>query len=207
MKVISDPAAWWRTLCWLGDHRIALSGDLPRNHVQALKQLDYWVDSGVTHIIDVRSEHEVGNDRGLVKRHAPHIQYHWVPADDDGRHRDDAWFDKGLEHALEALLEPDSRIVIHCHMGVNRAPSMALAVLLGLGEHHLDALDLIRESRPIAAALYSDDAVSWFLRRHLSLDPFGVEVALLEVDAWHEDNPLDVVRVIRSIDRLSTSLY
>lgn len=199
------PEAWWRRLCWLDEHRLALCGDLPRNRADAARQLSEWVDAGVTHIVDLRTRYETGDDLEFVAARAPQVTYHWIGIDDDGNARPAAWFDDGVTAALHALTDPDARVVIHCHMGVNRAPSMAAAALMALGEHHLTALDTIRRVRPIAAAIYADDAVAWWLGE-TGAHQRDVQRALLEVESWHDDNALDVSWIIDRIDRYHVSL-
>lgn len=39
----------------------------------------------------------------------------------------DEWFWDGVDFAFEALADPDAQILAHCHMGINRGPSMAFA--------------------------------------------------------------------------------
>jgi hypothetical protein len=64
-----------------------------------------------------------------------------------------------FDRAVEACREHDGKVLVHCHMGVNRAPSTVLAILLDEGMGAIDAYDLIREKRPIAAIAYATDAL------------------------------------------------
>ena len=136
----------------------------------ARAQLEGWVEAGVTHILDVRLDQEVGFDVELVAAYAPHVTYLRAGVDDSGRSQDDAWFDAGVDAALEALADPAAKIVVHCHMGVNRGPSMAFAILLAAGWDAVPALEAIRQARPIAAIVYANDAVAWWLRRNGATD-------------------------------------
>ena len=127
---ILDPARWWRRLCWITD-RIAVCGDLPESDIAAQAQLEQWIAEGVTVIIDVRSEH---SDERRVAEWAPHITYIHLGTHDNGGDQDDRWFILGVEAVLAALaVDPEAKVVIHCHMGVNRAPSLAFAALLATG--------------------------------------------------------------------------
>ena len=56
-------------------------------------------------------------------------------------------FQAGVDFALEAFDEPQSRIYIHCAAGVHRAPMMTLAILRVLGWPLQDAKDLIQQRR------------------------------------------------------------
>jgi len=194
---ISDPAAWWRRTCHITGTRLAMSGDLPRGAAARAAHLDRWVDDGVSHIIDVRIEHSDERHVALLR---PEVKYHWLGVDDDGGDQPDEWFEAGVEAGLEALGDPIARVLVHCHMGVNRGPSMAYAILLATGWHHIGALEAIRAARPIAAALYADQALAWWHRRQ------GVPSAIAaqhqrELAEWCDANPVDASWVISRIWR------
>ncbi len=191
----TTPEGWWRHLCWLEDHRIALVGDLPHDRVRAAAQLDEWVAAGVTHIVDLRGEH---SDEAFVAERAPGITYCWLGTHDDGTAQDADWFTTGVTAILEALSHPGARVVVHCHMGVNRAPSMGFAALLALGLDPVRALDTIRSARPIAAVLYAEDAVRWWTEIRT---PTETATALRAVRDWHRANPCDVRWIISRIRR------
>ena len=157
-----NPVSWWRTLCWIND-QIAVSGDLDgSSHRTALRQLKGWLDAGITDIVDARGE---WSDERLVAEIAPHVRYHWLGTHDNGGRQADEWFEAGLAAAAAVLADPDRKVVIHCHMGVNRGPSLAYAVLLSMGLDTVAALETIRRARPIAGIIYAEDAVDWWHRR------------------------------------------
>ncbi len=183
---VADPLQWWRRLCWVTP-QLALSGDLPEGHAAKHRALGEWVDAGITHIVDTRLEH---SDEQFVRMHAPHMGYTWAGVDDHGGRQPDTWFDEGVEQTLEALESPTAKVVVHCHMGVNRGPSMGFASMLALGHDPLKALHTIRESRPIAAVLYAEDAVSWWHRRQGS-DRKAIYTDTRAVRSWHQANPID----------------
>jgi dual specificity phosphatase 3 len=108
----------------------------------------------------------------------------------------DEWFDHGVAFALAALEEPDTKLLVHCHMGINRGPSLAYAVMLALGFDPVDAIDRIRRARPIAHADYAEDALDWWQRRSGTSETTAAAErrALRE---WRRNNKLDVVRIIR----------
>lgn len=190
-----DPARWHRRLCevtpWL-----VLSGDLPYDRDQARQQLLEWIEADITDIIDVRGE---ASDETLVAEHAPHIRYHWLGTHDDGGAQADDWFEAGL--AAAALTKQNGgRAIVHCHMGVNRAPSLAYRLLLEEGFDTIDALARIRSARPIAAILYADDALDHFHRAH-GITPSVAGLERAEVRQWLSDNSVDVRWIISRIRR------
>lgn len=192
-----NPAEWWRRIGWVTD-RIALCGDLPSSDVAARAQLDQWVAEGVTVILDVRGEF---SDARRVADWAPGIRYIHLGTHDSGGAQDHSWFVLGVEEVLAALAgDPTAKIVIHCHMGVNRAPSMAFAVLLAMGFEAIAAMEMIREARPIAAAVYADQALDvhlWLRGAHSA----ERAMAIAELKQWMRDNDVDVSWVISRIRR------
>lgn len=151
-----QPHDIWRTLCFV-EPWLAVSGDLATEVGTdvALDQLRSWQEAGITHIVDVRGEWQ---DIDFVNRHAPEITYTWLGTHDDGGAQSDTWWEAGLaaaERARAAL----GRVVVHCHMGVNRAPSLAYRILLADGIDPIEAFDRIRAARPIAAVLYAPSAL------------------------------------------------
>ena len=196
-----DPAdlladIWHRRLCTVTDW-LVLSGDLHQDPHVAEEQIVGWTDSGITHVIDVRDE---WSDATLVARHAPEITYHHLGTHDSGHRQADEWFDAGLEAARVARADADSRVLVHCHMGVNRGPSMGFRLLLEDGWEPIAALEAIRVARPIAAVLYADDALRHHLGRIGSETTEGVR-QLAEASAWLDDHPIDVEGIIRRINR------
>ena len=190
-----DPAAWWRRTCWIPGTRIALSGDLPTNPTARHMHLERWVADGIDHIIDVRIEH---SDELAVAALQPQVQYHWLGVDDDGGDQPDEWFAAGVDAALEAMGDPTSHVMVHCHMGVNRGPSMGLAILLAMGWEPLEALDSIRRVRPIAGLLYAEQALDWWQRTNLIPNHSAAE-ELTRVRQWLADNTADTDWIISRI--------
>jgi dual specificity phosphatase 3 len=176
-KPISNPAAYWRRLCRVGETPIYLCGDLPHDDASAEAQLSEWVDEGITAIVDVRCEH---NDASRVKRLHPHINYIWNGVDDAGGMQSFDWFDDVVDRVLLHLKNSQAKVVVHCHMGINRGPSMAFAILLALGWEPMAALDAIRASRPIAGIIYADSALHW----------------------WHAQKGSDEATLVRDLEQL-----
>ena len=154
-----------------------------------------WVDAGVTDIVDVREE---WTDEKLVRQFAPHIRYHHLGTHDDGGAQDAEWFTEGLAALHDALTHGGARVVVHCHMGVNRGPSMGFAYLLDQGWTPVAALRAIREARPIAAVAYAKDA----LNAHHELHEVSGQQQIEDhnqVDKWMTDNDVNIATIIRKI--------
>lgn len=194
-----NPAGMWRSICWAAD-RVALSGDLDTRSMQrALEQLQAWVDAGITDIIDVRGEH---SDERFVARHAPHIRYHWFGTHDEGYAQPDAWFEQGVRAAREALADPTRKVMVHCHMGVNRGPSMGFAILVSHGHDPIEVLEAIRAARPIAGIIYAEHALDWWHRTQGTPETIA-HSERRRVRNWLTDRYVDVSWVVSRIRRAS----
>lgn len=173
--------------------RLLVGGDLDQwDDAKAHCQLGELVGNGVTHIVDARIE---ADDRAFVERVSDRVTYLWHGMHDMGQRVPAEWFEAGVTWVLDALDDPDAIVLTHCHMGINRGPSLGYAVLLGLGWDVVEAMDAIRKARPIAAIAYAEDALKWHHRRS------GTSIVQRRDDrarlkAWRQDNPLDVVRII-----------
>jgi len=176
--------------------RVWTGGDLSSLGDEAMRaDLAEIQSAGITHIIDNRIE---WSDEAFVQVHAPKMSYFWNGQDDAGQVMPDHWFDDGVEFAVEALADPDAQVLAHCHMGINRGPSMGFAILLATGMEPVAALTAIRRARPIAAISYAGDALDWWHR--VSDTPAAVaKRQRAGVAAWHRANPIDMVRIIRTI--------
>ncbi|MCC2593785.1 dual specificity protein phosphatase family protein [Tessaracoccus sp. OS52] len=176
--------------------RIVVGGDFETRYTGlALTQLRELVDAGVTHIIDTRVERD---DRAVVAEHAPHIEYLHLGVDDDGQRKPNAWFDTAVAWIDEALRSPDSTVLVHCHMGINRSPSLVFAYLLHSGVHVPAALNAIRTARSIAVIDYAAAALDWHhTRTQASARKRSANRAAL--DQWRSENHLDANEVVRTI--------
>ena len=172
---------------------LLVGGDLDtRDEELATRQLRELVDAGVTHLLDTRIE---WSDEEWVAELAPDVAYLHHGMDDAGQQVPPEWFDAAVEWAQGAI-DDGGVVLTHCHMGVNRGPSLGLAVLLAQGWDPIEALDAIRTVRPIAWIAYADEALRWHHARRGSEGQLAVD--LDRVDRWRQDNQLDVERVIRA---------
>jgi dual specificity phosphatase 3 len=195
MNGYPDMTHWHRRLCPLADG-VIISGDLHEDPDQAIRQLKRWEQAGITHVLDTRFE---WSDEEFVAEHAPDMVYGWIGTDDDGVAKPDEWFDAGLAFSANALSDPDSVLLVHCHMGINRGPSMAYRILLESGWEPIEALDAIREARPIADIGYAGDALNHYHRSHaIPADRRTSDWDRLV--AWRHEHRMTLLRLLRRSD-------
>jgi dual specificity phosphatase 3 len=168
---------------------LLIGGDLDyRSRELATEQLLELHAIGVTHVIDVRVE---WSDQDWVAEVLPGLEYFHHGIDDAGQDVPPGWFQTGVDYALSAM-EGSGKVLAHCHMGINRGPSLGFAILLARGWDAVDALDAIRRVRPIAFVAYAEDALRWHHR-----DPVALERDQRRVAQWRRDQDMDVESVIR----------
>ena len=173
--------------------QLLVGGDLDTQSVDlAVRQLAELVSVGVTHLLDVRIE---WSDEEWVRGLVPELEYLHHGMDDIGQEVPPDWFDTGVGYAVAAI-EAGGIVLVHCHMGINRGPSLAYAVLLALGWGPLEALDAIRDARPVSFIAYADDALRWHHLR-TGTGAQALEQDLAAVEQWRRDNYLDLAAVIR----------
>lgn len=173
--------------------RLATGGDLALKFATARAQLDELVARGITHIADLRIE---ADDADVVALYAPSVTYLHHPEDDAGQRIPHAWFEELADWARAALAEPEAKVLVHCHMGINRGPSGTFAILLDQGWEVAAALGAIRRARPIAAIDYAGDALDWHLTRS-GATLLQRQAAFKALATWRRRNRLDVEAVIR----------
>jgi protein-tyrosine phosphatase len=176
--------------------RLVVGGDLETRDTElALAQLHELVAAGVTHVLDTRVER---SDQVLVAEHAPEVAYLHLGVDDDGQGKPSAWFDAAVGWLDEAMASPDTVALVHCHMGVNRSPSLAFAYLLHRGMGIRAALDAIRSARSIAVIDYADAALTWYHER-TGASASRRTADRAELARWRSENQLEDIEVVRTI--------
>jgi protein-tyrosine phosphatase len=125
-------------MTWVTD-RIAVGGGIwnEANMIEVARQ-------GVTHIIDMQIEFD---DTRLAEPYD--VKVLWNPTEDDFQPKPPRLFQRGVDFAVVALEDPDSKLFIHCAAGVHRAPMMALAVLRAQGWSLIDAVSEIEDKRDV----------------------------------------------------------
>ncbi len=171
-------------------------GDLPGTADDAAVDIGEWVDAGITQVVDNRIE---WSDEELVRLVAPQIHYLHNGVDDAGQRMPDQWFERAVGFALHArAADPAAGVLLHCHMGINRGPSAAYALLLCVGWDPVDAIDLIRTRRPIAAVSYAENALDWWHRRTGAPEETRADDRR-RLARWRLEHPHDTIRIIRTI--------
>ena len=181
--------------------RLAVGGDLAPEFARARRQLQDLTDAGITHIADLRDE---WNDADLVAHWAPEIEYLHHPVQDAGQRIPAEWFEQLDAWVSQALADPEAKVLVHCHMGVNRAPSAVFGILLGQGMKVREALAAIRAQRPVAVIDYADDALDWYLERTGAERPARAG-ARRSLTMWRKANQIDKLAVIRQIRATETA--
>lgn len=144
-------------ITWITD-RIAVGGGIWTD-----EKMGQVARAGITHVIDMQIEFD---DTPLAEPHG--VRVLWNPVDDDFQHKSPSVFRRGVEFAIKALDQPESKIFIHCAAGVHRAPMMTLAILGVLGWSVEDAMQVIEARRPVVdfADVYVE-SVEKFLHGYL----------------------------------------
>ncbi|HET8586740.1 MAG TPA: hypothetical protein VFM74_02585, partial [Candidatus Limnocylindria bacterium] len=99
----------------------------------ATHALDLVAAQGYTHMLDLR---ETADSADSARRLG--LTYRHLPAIDDGKPKPREWFAAGVEFADQAQHD-GGRLLIACHRGHNRGPSMSYAVLRARGDSPEDA--------------------------------------------------------------------
>ena len=175
--------------------QLAVGGDINAyDDTLAAQQLDVLDRLGITHVLDVRLEWD---DEQVFADRAPGVRYLHHGMDDAGQAVPAEWFERAVGWAEDAWrADPDAVVLAHCHMGINRGPSVGFAILLALGWDPVEAIAAVRRARPVANVWYAADALTWHQRRS-GVDDETAAAQHAALAAWREQNPLDVVRVIR----------
>ncbi len=148
-------------MTWVTD-RIALGGGIWTDD----KMIEV-VRAGVTHIVDMQIEWD---DTALAKPYG--VKVLWNPTDDDFQLKPPELLQRGVDFALEALDDAESKVFIHCAAGVHRAPMMTLAVLCALGFPLDAAMNTIQARRKVVdfADVYVR-SVQDFMRSYQAAQP------------------------------------
>lgn len=119
--------------------RIALGGG-----IWSAENMAEVARAGITHIVDMQIEFD---DTPLAEVHG--IQVLWNPTDDDFQPKSPELFQRGVDFALAALEDEETKVFIHCAAGVHRAAMMTLALLCSVGWELDDAMQTISSRRPV----------------------------------------------------------
>lgn len=175
---------------------LATGGDLHPDPTEAIEQIQEILDKGVTRIIDMRNE---WNDRYIWEQ-IPQVTYLHVPAKDViDSHLPPEVFDAVVG---ATTTDDGGRILVHCHMGINRGPSGAFAILLHRGIDPVLAFEMIRDARHEAAIYYAMDALEADQLRRGIFDSEDASVArdrlAAHIDSvWTPEEQTRIAHIIR----------
>ncbi len=176
--------------------RILVGGDLSWDSDVMLPQVQELLDHGVTHVVDCRLEASDADVWDEVRD----VSFLHHGMDDAGQEVPNEWFDTTVSFLREALADPDAIVLTHCHMGINRGPSLGFALMLAEGWDPIDAMDAIRAARPIAYLAYAEQALRWHHTR-TSASAEARRDDRSRMEQWRDDDRLDIAHVIRKIRR------
>lgn len=155
-------------ISWITD-TLATGGDLSYDPAVAALQVQEIVEAGVQLVIDTRAEvglGGMGEDTTDAEVWAENdVTYVHIGTDDRVGHHIPAHIFEIAALEARHCIDAGEKVLIHCHMGINRGPSVAYAVLLDLDMDPIKAFDLIREKREQAAVYYAQDALEAELAR------------------------------------------
>jgi hypothetical protein len=170
-------------------------GDLPDDETLPAV-LEGWRSVGIGVIIDCRVE---WTDEDFVAEYAPEIRYVHHGIDDIGQHVAPGWFDQLVAAAAPRPEDPADGVLVHCHMGINRGPSGAYALLLAAGHDPVGAIELIRTRRPIAGVSYAEDALAWW-HDHSAASGETRRAQRAALARWRRENGMATIRRLRGDD-------
>jgi len=125
-------------ITWVTE-RIGLGGG-----IWTSRNMEELAQAGVTHVINMQLEFD---DRPLAGAYG--VQVLWNPIDDDFLPKPPEIFRRGVDFALQALEDQQTKLYVHCAAGVHRAPMMTLAILCALEYEIEAAMDLVQAKRPV----------------------------------------------------------
>ena len=68
--------------------------------------------------------------------------------------------ERGVEAALP-VIQDGYRVLVHCRAGVHRSVAMACCVMIGMGQTADEAMQLVKQKRPVA------DPHAWYIQRRI----------------------------------------
>lgn len=154
---------------WITD-RIAVGAA-----IETSENMQAVAEAGITHIINMQIEFD---DTSLA---APYkIKVLWNGIYNDFQPKPAEVFERGVEFGLAALRKQRSKLLIHCTLGMHRAPAMALALLAAMGWPIEVARQVIQKCRPVAyfADAYVESVEQYLAcRRSAGPVPYGREAS------------------------------
>jgi hypothetical protein len=119
-------------------------------------EYDFLRDLGVRLVINMRIEKRPYFDLGT-----PPLDFLWLPTvDTPGLVIPIRFLIRGVQAALETI-RTGGKVYAHCHKGRHRGVAMGASILIALGYDPFEAMELIKQQRPIA------DPDIFYIRRRI----------------------------------------
>jgi protein-tyrosine phosphatase len=134
-------------MTWIMD-RIAVGGG-----IENAENMAEVARAGITHIINMQIEFD---DTELARAHGIKVLNNGVYNDFEPKPPE--MFQRGVEFGTAALRKQNTKLLIHCTLGMHRAPTMTLALLCALGWPLHVARQLIERCRPVV--FFCDNYIS-----------------------------------------------
>jgi len=137
-------------------------GDTPR-----AADYDQLRELGVRLVINMRFEKRPKRDP-----HDPPLDFLWLPTiDSPGLVIPIRFLMRGVRAALDTI-QAGGKVYAHCGKGRHRGVAMGAAILIALGYHPAEAMQLIKERRDIADpdAFYIRSRILRFARQYQTFD-------------------------------------
>lgn len=141
---------------------LATGGDLGFHPDTMIERARYIANSGFGYVVDLREE---ADDEELWEALGADLTYTHVPTDDRIGHHIPAHVFDTVVGIGRIARHQDVPMLVHCHMGINRGPSAAFAVLLDVGYRREVAYNMVSAARPEAGLYYAMDAYKAHLAR------------------------------------------
>lgn len=141
--------AWRHVVTEVADGLFVTGEPLPGTYARTA---EVWAALGIEVVLDMTT-----TDHGHLDLPLDRV---WLPLEDDGSRRPDWWFEETCEASK------GRSTLVHCHLGVARAPSAAFAVLLSRGVDCFTALEAVLATRSVATVAYAVDALEWYCREY-----------------------------------------
>ena len=125
-------------MTWIMD-RIAVGGG-----IENAENMAEVARAGITHIINMQIEFD---DTELARAYGIKVLNNGVYNDFEPKPPE--LFQRGVEFGTAALRKQNTKLLIHCTLGMHRAPTMTLALLCALGWPLPVARQLIERCRPV----------------------------------------------------------
>ncbi len=136
-------------VCWIDfPESKGRLGVLPKESIenQYLERLGELKAEGVSLIVSLLGDAEVEGEAEGPKVEAEGMKFQWFPLADWGVPKDDAHAAQILA-PITAALQAGESVVVHCHYGIGRSPTIAALAMVHHGVSALESISRISRAR------------------------------------------------------------